>query len=83
MDARDIKPEDNSRPMLEHGIIAKDVPDFATLAQVILPEFDPALVWGPCRWQARNDIDLPHKGDTCLVAFSNRREPWIIAWWPF
>lgn len=53
------------------------------LVEVIIPEFDPHLKWGPCRWQARSDTALPAVGDSCLVIFDNRREGWVVAWWPF
>lgn len=50
---------------------------------VVIPDFSPILRWGPCRWQARDDVSMPAKGDPCLVLFDNRREPWVVAWWPF
>lgn len=82
-DFRDLKGDETDVPVSMHGIIAATLTDFAQLAPVILPEYDPDLVWGPCRWQSRNDTDFPAKGDECLVVFSNRREPWISVWWPF
>lgn len=66
-----------------YGTFAKAVPDLTSLALVILPEFDEHLEWGPCRWQSRDAVSLPAKGDSCLVIFDNRRQPWIVAWWPF
>ena len=63
--------------------IAVDVADFDDMAYVTIPAFDPNLRFGPCRWQARNHIDLPSRGDQALVIFDDRRQPWIVAWWPF
>jgi hypothetical protein len=73
---------EQARPHMEHAIIADTPASFNEPVSVILPEFDNALTWGPCAWLAPNDTDKPHAGDDCLVAFSNRREPWIVAWWP-
>lgn len=66
-----------------YGIINTTVTEFDQRVRVIIPEFDEHLWWGPCRWQSRDATTFPQKGDECLVIFDNRREPWIIAWWPF
>jgi len=50
---------------------------------VVLPDLDPHIRVGPCRWQTRNDTDLPARGDDCLVIFDNDREPWVVTWWPY
>jgi hypothetical protein len=73
------------QPMREswQGHFADNVPDFATRAWVIIPDLDPTLRVGPCRWQARDAVSLPAKGDACLVIFDNDREPWVVAWSPF
>lgn len=63
--------------------VATNPNDQNILVEVVIPDFDPHLRWGPCRWQARSDTALPARGDECLVVFDNRREPWIVAWWPF
>lgn len=65
------------------GVISKSALDFTHLIKVIIPEFDPTLEWGPCRWQSRDATSLPQAGDQALVIFDNRRQPWIAAWWPF
>src|SRR4029077_17147398 len=26
---------------------------------------------------------LPGRGDRCLVVFDNRKQPWVVAWWPY
>lgn len=82
-DFRDLFEEHEDQAPLWYGTFAADVDDLTDLAPVIIPEFDPGLQWGPARWQARDSVSLPRKGDSCLVAFDNRREPWVIAWWPF
>jgi hypothetical protein len=82
-DMRDEIPEQPEGRDVWRGVVAASAADFADLVPVILPEFDQHLQWGPCRWQPRGDISLPAKGDTCLVMFDNRRDPWIVAWWPF
>jgi hypothetical protein len=65
------------------GKIATAPTDFAQRVQVIIPDFDAELRWGPCRWQARDEVSFPVVGDSCLVIFDNDREPWVVAWWPF
>jgi hypothetical protein len=27
-------------------------------------------------------IIMPKKNDKCLIAFDNRREVWVVVWWP-
>lgn len=83
MDFRDTFGDDTGLPVTAYGIIAAPAGDFNTFVPVIIPEFDPNLQWGPCRWQSRDEISLPAKGDECLVVWDSRREPWIVAWWPF
>ncbi len=65
------------------GRFAKAVPDLASRAYVIIPDLDPTLQIGPCRWQARDAVSLPAKGDACLVIFDNDHEPWVVAWSPY
>lgn len=86
-DLRDFKfikneKTDTARPHIEHGIIGATPSAITDLVPVILPEFSNELLWGPCRWTARTGQDFPSEGDDCLVAFTNRREPWILAWFP-
>lgn len=82
-DFRDLFKDETGLPHAVYGTVAKTAADFTTLVPVILPEFDPHLEWGPCFWQSRDATSLPAKGDPCLVVFDNRRQPWIVAWWPF
>ena len=82
-DLRDILPERLDGRLLWYGTVAKTCTDITQAIPVIIPEFDPMLEWGPCLWQSRDATSLPAKGDRCLVAFDNRRNPWVVAWWPF
>ena len=82
-DLRDLMPDPEEQAPLWFGTFAKDVMDFTDLAPIIIPDFDTHLQWGPARWQTRDATTLPQKGDLCLVVFDNRRQPWVIAWWPF
>lgn len=84
MDYRDLWPVDTALPIALTGVVSKTAADFTRLVPVTIPSFDQNLEWGPCRWQARDDVTLPQKGDACLVIFTaDEREPWIAAWWPF
>jgi hypothetical protein len=65
------------------GIIARDVTNLDERAWFILPEFDIDIQWGPARWQARDTVSLPVRGNACLVVFDNRHNPWVVCWWPF
>jgi len=82
-DVRDLFNEYEDQAPLWLGKFATNVGDLNDLAPVIIPDFDPNLQWGPARWQTRDDVTLPRKGDACLIAFDNHRNPWVIAWWPF
>lgn len=86
-DFRDLKfikdvVRESDRPALEHGIIGVTPTAYDEPIPVILPEFSNDQYWGPCLWTAHFNGDFPQAGDDCLIAFSNRREPWIVAWWP-
>lgn len=81
-DLRDYIPDAAEGRTLWFATFATAVADLGDLAPVIIPEFDENLQWGPCRWQSRDATSLPAKGDQCLVAFDNRRNPWVVAWWP-
>ena len=82
-DFRDLFDEHEDQAPLWYGVVSKDINDLADEVTVTIPDFDPKLEWGPCKWQARDADTLPQKNDKCLIAFDNRREPWVIAWWPF
>ena len=86
-DFRDLKfikdvVRESDRPALEHGIIGVTPTAYDEPIPVILPEFSNDQYWGPCLWTAHFNGDFPQAGDDCLIAFSNRRDPWIVAWWP-
>jgi len=81
-----VNPLNNSR--LEYGApwygeFARDITDLRNGAFVYIMDFSDEHMWGPCPWQARDQVSLPSAGDPCIVVFDNRRNPWVIAWWPF
>jgi hypothetical protein len=65
------------------GVIAVGADDMADRVHVTIPDFDPQLRIGPCRWQSRDDTSHPARGDWCLIAFDQRGEATVISWWPF
>lgn len=71
--------------LLPHkGVISSEPTALSDTVYVVLPSFDTNLKWGPCKWMPRgNTIDLPNRGDECLVVFDETQTPWIVAWWPF
>lgn len=83
MDFRDLAAAPPEGRVAWYGKVARSATDLSDLIPVILPEFDPTLEWGPCRWQSRDLTSLPAKGDECLVIFDNHRNPWIVSWWPY
>jgi len=64
------------------GTIAADVLDFDVKAYVNITDFDTQNRIGPCRWQSRNTVDKPLRGDWCAVVLDNRGNWWILVWWP-
>jgi len=48
---------------------------------VIIPDISTDHKWGPCFWQAKDNMNLPVVGNAALVTFDNRRAPWVSAWW--
>lgn len=65
------------------GIIASNPNDFADPVQVTIPGLEATLRWKCRKWQARNDVDLPQRGNPCLVMFDENNDPWVVAWWPY
>jgi hypothetical protein len=65
------------------GIVAENVTDLSDRLSVVVPDFDPNFRWTNCRWQSRDSLSLPIRGDECLVVLDNRGEAWVISWWPF
>jgi hypothetical protein len=63
--------------------IASSPASFDEEVEIIIPDFDQSKRWGPCRWQSRNNVDMPARGDEALAIQDNLRRWWVIAWWPF
>jgi len=63
--------------------VATSAGALSDLIEVVIPAFSTTHRWGPCRWQSRDDTSLPARGDQCLVIFDDKRQPWIVSWWPF
>lgn len=79
----DELPDQKPPQTLWSGKIANNISDFADLLSVVIPGIDENVRWENCKWQARNDTDIPHRGDSCLVAFDDNNQLWVVAWWPF
>jgi hypothetical protein len=81
-DLKDTRPNPNRPESLGwYGRFAKDVQDISDPAFIVLPDLDERHLWGPARWQARDAVTLPNKGDECMALFDNRRQLWIPSWW--
>lgn len=61
--------------------IASTATDESDLVEVVIPGFSPVHRFGGCRWMPRG-IDMPARGDFCLVVKDNNDDWWILAWWP-
>ena len=79
-DFRDIQPDYEQQHATWRGVIAKDAEDENEELPVILPDWDPDLQWGPCEWTFKDNVNLPKRGDDCLVVFDNNHKPWIASW---
>lgn len=79
----DNLPDERPPQTVWAGIIATNPPDFGTKVSVVIPGIDNSLRWENCKWQSRDDVNLPHRGDPCLVAFDDNNEVWVVVWWPF
>jgi len=63
------------------GIVASNPAGFDKQIYVIIPDISRDHKWGPCNWQAKDNVTLPQVGDQALVVFDNRRAPWVTAFW--
>lgn len=83
-DVRDTKvssPVDQMPVRIWRATFAQDIDDETDEAQLILPDFDPNLTWGPANWRAMPHDSLPQEGDEALVVFDNAMQPWVATWW--
>ena len=77
---------DNQRVVRQawYGTVAKTVANINDLMEIIVPELAGSeFKITEARWQSRDALSLPVRGDECLVVFDNRSNPWVVAWWPF
>lgn len=65
------------------GKITSNPSSITERVEVSIPDLDPRLAIGLARWQSRDAVSLPARGDDCLIVFDNNREPWVVAWWPY
>lgn len=75
-------PNDPIRPFYQ-GRVHRAPVDLSDKMDVVVPSFDPDLVWRGCRWQARDLVTLPNVNDLVLVVLDDQTEPWVVCWWPF
>lgn len=61
-------------------VVAPAPASFASPLNVLLPDIDNTTPWSLGRWPQSHGTTLPTVGTTCLVAFDNRRNPWVVAW---
>lgn len=80
---RQRNPETTELAGIWQAVIAVGASDMSDTVKVRIPGFNSAMQIGPCRWQARDSSSHPARGNVCLVAFDDRGECWVIAWWPF
>jgi hypothetical protein len=83
LDTNDSVPLFKEGRMVWRGVIQNNPGDLSIKVNVIIPDMNPNIVWGPCNWQSRDALSVPHRGDVCLIIFDNTKEPWVVAWWPF
>lgn len=70
---------------LWYAIIAVPVPLLLTDGvYVIIPDIDKETSWGPANWAPRTTsaVAMPSAGDEALVGWDNRRNLWVVTWWP-
>lgn len=79
----DALPDRPALQRVHRAVIATNPGDFDERVSVIIPDLDNTLRWEACRWQSRNSIDMPARGDECLVILDNNNEVWVVVWWPF
>jgi hypothetical protein len=82
----DLIANQQDRPQIFEGIFAENAATVDSMLEIIIPSFDLNQRWGPCPWTPRptdGGIDLPSRGDRCLVALDDNGNPWVIGWWPY
>jgi hypothetical protein len=64
-----------------YGYVAQAPTSVSDAVEIIIPDFDSQITWGPCYWVPRDQDTLPQVDDEVLVFFDNRMNPWVAAWW--
>lgn len=64
------------------GVITRGARDHGERVWVNVAALNRTVHIGPCKWQGRDHLALPERGDTCLVHFDEHDDPWVTAWWP-
>lgn len=78
--------EETAPTLVNQGVwsatIASNAVDFLDPVDVIIPGIDGTTRWEDCPWQTRDNLDLPQRGDDCVVVFDDQTKVSVIAWWP-
>jgi len=54
---------------------------FSDPVYVLIPEIDPLQPWPAINtWPQSHGTTLPAVGGSCMLAFDNRRNLWLVAW---
>jgi hypothetical protein len=64
------------------GKFANNPASFDANAFVIIPRISTTNRIGPMRFTRCQGTSLPVRGDSCLVLYDERENPYIVAWWP-
>lgn len=77
-----IPKQERDRTVLNSGqwfaqVVAPLPATLGTEVYVVIPDIDPHIKWGPCRWVGHA---LPGVGADALVIFDNRQHLWVMVW---
>lgn len=74
-------PAHSSLAGIWRGSVATDASGMNDTIYVLITAFDDTHRFGPCRWMPRDAVQLPLRGDECLVVFDEKDIPYVIMWW--
>lgn len=80
---QEVKDVPLERNVFYRGKIATNPAETSDRVDVIIPEFHEHLRWQHCRWIPRSDIELPSRGDACVLVLDSHGDPWVVAWDPY